>query len=89
MRLSELATEKRPPFVYEREIRALLKLKAHGARKGVNIPWGSRRRPRRASWSTPDADQAFHDTVKVSVAKFAPTLEDRISWSRMRTPPVL
>jgi hypothetical protein len=80
-----LATQKRPMFAYEKEVR-VLSTNMKVATDGYGIPWFPEAHLQKILVH-PAADDAFVDTVKATVDKWVPSLKDRVHRSRMADPP--
>jgi len=95
--LAQRATEKRPMFAYEQEVRLLLRqdrLSQYTLAGPLGFPRGIA-----LNWSPdstletilvhPEADQAFFETVVATVEHYCPSLRASVRWSSMRErPPV-
>ncbi|MEQ1775543.1 MAG: hypothetical protein ABL891_17340 [Burkholderiales bacterium] len=82
--LTDLATEKRPMFAYEHEVRVLhlADSDAPSYPIGFGLPWDCEQHVEHI-YVHPEADQSFMETVIATVAVHAPSLKDRVVWSAM------
>jgi hypothetical protein len=86
--LEELATNKRPMFAYEHEVRIihLADSDAPTPPVGFGLPWD----PEQTIESIrayPGAGSSFMDTVKATVRTYAPPLTRAVVWSDMNAYP--
>ena len=92
--LIQLATEKRPMFAYEKEIRIVYRTRESlddrddesRQKPGVGIDW-SPEDVLKGVFVHPDADASFMEAVAGVVGRYAPTLESKVAWSAMQARP--
>lgn len=86
--LSDLVRKKRPMFAYEQEIR-IVYVDERGAERqapGWSLEWDPARYVETIRVH-PQASNSFMETVAETIARYAPTLEDRLAWSDMNALP--
>lgn len=86
--LEELSSTKRPMFAYEKEVRVINFADDDAAPfpQGFGLPWDCEQHVE-ALLVHPEANQSFMDTVKETVATYAPTLKEKVRWSDMNAKP--
>ncbi len=86
--LEELARTKRPMFEYEHEVRVInfADNDAPSFPPGFELPWDCEQYAE-ALLVHPEANQSFMETVKATVATYAPALKDKVRWSDMNAKP--
>lgn len=84
----ELVATKRPMFEYEHEVRVVGRkgnqlMHLPDDAPGFGLEWDPERRLE-AVCVHPETDSAFMDTVLAATAHYAPSLRERVIWSKMR-----
>ena len=88
--LTQLATEKRPMFAYEQEVRVVFKHPALEDPERETVGHGLEWDPETALeniWGHPDADFSFMEAVNAVVGRYAPALKGHVQWSAMQAQP--